>query len=79
MQKILVTLGAIAALGFLAYRTLYKIDSTENVVKTDTELRNNGEVSAPKQQLDNVRGAAKRIEAGDQAYTDKMAEETKSP
>ena len=77
MQKLLVTFGAIAALGFLAYKTLYKTSESSFTDKpVDAAAR---EPSAPKQTLDNVRTKARSIEANDQAYTDKMAEETKSP
>ena len=77
MQKLLVTVGAIAALGFLAYKVMYRTsESTYGDAKVDAAQR---EPSAPKQTLDNVRTKAKSIEANDQAYSDKMAEETKSP
>jgi hypothetical protein len=71
MQKILVTAGAIAALGYLGYRAMYKGvgDPQANIEER--------EASAPKQQLDNVRAKARNIEANDQAYTDKIEAETK--
>ena len=73
MQKILVTVGAIAALGYLGYRTMYKGvgDPQANIEQKET--------SAPKQTLENVRAKARNIEANDQAYTDKIGEETKAP
>jgi uncharacterized membrane protein YebE (DUF533 family) len=73
MQKILVTVGALAALGYLGYRAMYK-----GVGDPDQKVEQR-EASAPKQQLENVRSKARDIEAKDQAYLDKMAEETKSP
>lgn len=77
MGKILVTAGAIAALGFLAYRALYATheQAAEDMPKDIAERQ----ASAPKQQLDNVRAKARDIEAKDQEYTDKIAEDTKSP
>lgn len=77
MQKILVTACAIAALGFLAYRALYKHpDPVAPDAAGDPAAR---EASAPKQTLNNVRAKAADIEAKDQAYADKIADETKSP
>ena len=77
MQKILVTVGALAACGYLAYRVMYgNSGKAEAVNQADPTQR---EASAPKQTLDNVRTKARSIEANDQAYSDKMAEETKSP
>ena len=73
MGKILVTVGAISALGFLAYKTLY---GRSDSVQADTTYR---EPSAPKQTLDNVRTKAKSIEANDDAYAKHAEEETKSP
>jgi hypothetical protein len=77
MQKILVPLLALAALGFMAYKVMYK--TSETTVTDPNAAGANYEQSAPKQQLDNVRTKARAIEANDQAYTDKIAEETKSP
>jgi hypothetical protein len=80
MQKILVPLLALAALGFMAYKVMYK---TSETTVTDPNAAgaagSNYEQSAPKQQLDNVRTKARAIEANDQAYSDKIADETKSP
>lgn len=77
MQKILVAAGALAAIGYLAYRAMYQTHQTisEDMPKDIAERQ----ASAPKQQLDNVRTKAKDIEAKDQEYTDKIADETKSP
>ena len=74
MGRILVTVGAIAALGFLAYRTLYGTHP-----ETAAGMSSNAErqVSGPKQTLNNVRAKAKDIEAKDQQYIDDMAEKTK--
>lgn len=73
MQKILVTVGALAALGYLGWRAMNKGvgDPQQNIQQQ--------EASAPKQTLDNVRSKARSIEANDQAYTDKIEGETKSP
>lgn len=77
MQKILVTACAIAALGYLAYRALYKYsDTAAEDAKADLANR---EASAPKQTLNNVRAKAADIEAKDQAYADKIAEDSASP
>ncbi len=73
MQKILVTVGALAALGYLGYRAMNR-----GAGAPDAHIENR-EASAPKQTLDNVRTKAKSIEANDQAYTDKIEAETKSP
>ena len=57
MGKILVTFGAISALGFLAYKALYR-DPGPGDVKAEAAPR---DVSAPKQTLDNVRTKARSI------------------
>jgi hypothetical protein len=64
MGKLLVAVLALGALGFLAYKTMYG------------SLPGSAPADAPKAQLDNVRGAAKRIEAEDQQRADEMLKAT---
>lgn len=53
MGKMLVLLLGLALVGFLGYRAMYG----KSAVSSSSE-----EVSAPKERLENVKGAAKRIE-----------------
>jgi hypothetical protein len=64
MGKLLVAVVTLGALGFLAYKTMYG------------SLPGSTPVDAPKEQLDNVRGAAKRIEAEDQQRADDVLKAT---
>lgn len=58
MGKLLVAVITLGALGFLAYKTMYG------------SLPGSAPVDAPKERLDNVREAAKRIETNDQQRAD---------
>ena len=64
MTKLLIAVVALSVLGFLAYRTLYARSVTADTVE------------APTQQLENVRGAAKRIEQNDQQHVDDVDKKT---
>jgi hypothetical protein len=64
MGKLLVAVITLGALGFLAYKTMYG------------SLPGSAPIEDPKERLDNVRGAAKRIEAGDQQRADDILKAT---
>ncbi len=71
MGKLLVFfLGAIA-IGYGAY---YYLDKSAQVAAVEAQ-KHSDMPSAPKRQLDNVRNAAKRIEAQGQQQADKAAQE----
>jgi threonine/homoserine/homoserine lactone efflux protein len=69
MSRILLAVVGLAVLGYLGYRAMY------GQKRQTLEER---EASAPKQQLDNVRGAAQRIEANDKAYADDLDKKMKN-
>lgn len=81
MQKILVTVGALVAIGYLAYRAMYKAHDSAVADEKVADARREADTSpaAPTQQLQNVRDKAKSIEANDRAYADKVEAETKAP
>jgi predicted negative regulator of RcsB-dependent stress response len=61
MGKVLVVVLGLGILGAIGWRVMSK---------TSAVTEGPEESSAPKQQLDNVRGAAKRIEANEQKAVD---------
>lgn len=67
MGRIITVVLTLGALSFLAYRAVggQKSEATQT--------------SAPKRQLDNVRGAATGIEANDQQHVDDIAKKTEGP
>lgn len=67
MGRIITVVLTLCAISFLAYRAVYNQKGDPNGP------------SAPKQQLDNVRQSAKRIEVNDQQYVDDVAKKTESP
>ena len=67
MGRIITVVLTLGAISFLAYRVIYNQKGDANGP------------SAPKQQLDNVRQSAKRIETTDQQYVDDVAKKTESP
>lgn len=70
MAKLLVAAVAISTLGYMAYVAMYKtkVASVEDRV-----------AHAPKRQLDNVREAAKGIEANDQQRMDDLQKKMEAP
>lgn len=62
MGRILALVLGLAVLGAIAWKTMYG-----GTMKQAVEAN---EPSAPKRQLDNVRGAANRIETNDQQHVD---------
>lgn len=70
MAKLLVAVVAISTLGYMAYVAMYKtkVENVEDRV-----------AHAPKRQLDNVREAAKGIEANDQARMDDIQKKMEAP
>lgn len=69
MSRILLAVIGLSVLGYLGYRTMYG---------TKRQTLEEREASAPKKQLDNVRGAANRIEANDKAYADDLDKKLKA-
>ncbi|MBM4781690.1 MAG: hypothetical protein GQE15_28770 [Archangiaceae bacterium] len=64
MGRILALVLGLAVLGAIAWKVMYG-GSMRQAVEADAP-------SAPKQQLDNVRGAANRIETNDQQHVDEV-------
>lgn len=67
MGRIITVTLTLAVISFLAYRVISNQKGDPNGP------------SAPKQQLDNVREAAKRIEVNDQKYVDDAMKKTEGP
>jgi hypothetical protein len=68
MVRILVFIAALAGISFLAYTQL-------SARRTTAASSESPEPSAPKRQLDNVRGAAARIEAQGQERLDRAMDQ----
>lgn len=65
MGRLLAVVLGLSVLAFIGYRVLYGAAANANA--------NAGEPSRPKQQLENVRGAANRVEAAEQQAADDIA------
>jgi hypothetical protein len=68
MSRILIAVVAFSVLGYLAYRAMYGYQATPAA-----------DVQAPTDRLQNVREAAKRIEAQDKKQVEDIEQKTQEP